>query len=309
MKALQLVAPRKCEIVKVDDPEPGYGEVVVELIAAAICNQSDAHAFRGDRGSRPCPPGFPGHEGVGRVARVGKGVAHLEVGQPVCMTGMGGPGVYSELVLRRADLVVALGPDCDPVPAACLELYGCVWRSLKMCGSVEGRTLVVNGLGPAGLAAVQLARNITRGPIIGVDPVSSRRDLATDCGADRSVDPTDEKSFGALVSSRPHTVLECTGSAAGISSAMTLAARQVVMFGVCFEPIEINQMEWFHKELTIRNSKQLDMDDFAEAVSMYGHGRLDPTRLVTHHMSFDEYDAALKLLSDRQAVKLLLSWR
>jgi len=97
-----LVAPRAFEIVEVADPEPGYGEVVVELIAAAICNQSDAHTFGGERGSRPCPPGFRGHEGVGRVARVGKGVAHLQVGQPVCMTGMGGAGPYGELVLRRA---------------------------------------------------------------------------------------------------------------------------------------------------------------------------------------------------------------
>ena len=307
MKAFQLTATRKAEIVEIDRPRPGHGEVVVELMAGAICNQSDLRAFSRQHDT-PLEAGFPGHEGVGRVVEVGPGVSSLRCGHVVCMTGHGGPPLYREYVLRQANTLIALMGDVDPLPAACLELYGCVWRAIRMAGDLGQSAVVVNGLGPGGLAAVQLLRTFHTGLVVGVDPVADRRERAVEGGADVVVDPTDEDALGRLVASNPPTVIDCTGHPAGVAGAMRIAWRQVVYFGVCFEPVECRQYDWFEKELVLRNSRQLDIHDFGHVVNMYAAGQIEPARLVTHQLHFSDYATAMELLKAGQAIKILLTW-
>jgi alcohol dehydrogenase len=62
---------------------PGPGEVLVEMEAAGVCH-SDLSVVDGNR-ARPVPM-LLGHEGAGRVTRLGAGVTDLAVGQRVVMT-------------------------------------------------------------------------------------------------------------------------------------------------------------------------------------------------------------------------------
>jgi threonine dehydrogenase-like Zn-dependent dehydrogenase len=75
-RSIRYAQPRLVEIVEVDVPEPGPGQVQVEALACGICAW-DLHLY--ERGAASEPPS--GHEGVGRVTRVGAGV-----------TGIGVPG-------------------------------------------------------------------------------------------------------------------------------------------------------------------------------------------------------------------------
>ena len=63
-------------------PQLGPGQVLVKVRACGV-SRADLHAARGDWPVRPRPPFVPGHEGVGHVAAVGPGVAHLREGDRV----------------------------------------------------------------------------------------------------------------------------------------------------------------------------------------------------------------------------------
>ena len=54
------------EVKEVPVPEPGPGQVLVELISTGVCH-TDLHAAHGDWPVQPTPPFVPGHEGVGTV--------------------------------------------------------------------------------------------------------------------------------------------------------------------------------------------------------------------------------------------------
>ena len=65
-------------IEEVPVPEPGPGEIQVAIRASGVCH-TDLHAAEGDWPVKPNPPFIPGHEGVGFVSGVGKGVLHVSV--------------------------------------------------------------------------------------------------------------------------------------------------------------------------------------------------------------------------------------
>src|SRR5579863_3326583 len=87
MKAAQLVAPARIEVVEVPDPPPPQaGEVLVRLRAVGICG-SDMHWYKegGIGSSRSAYPQILGHEPAGEIVAVGKGVEGIRAGQRVAV--------------------------------------------------------------------------------------------------------------------------------------------------------------------------------------------------------------------------------
>jgi len=69
-------------------PEPGEGQVLVKIGASGLCH-TDIHAANGDWPVKPNPPFVPGHEGVGIVQRVGRGVTRVAEGDRVAIPWLG----------------------------------------------------------------------------------------------------------------------------------------------------------------------------------------------------------------------------
>lgn len=81
MLAAVYHGPGDLRVEKVPIPAPGVGEVLLQVSSASICG-TDLRILHG--GHRKCPPGtvrIPGHEVSGRVAKVGRGVMGVAVGQ------------------------------------------------------------------------------------------------------------------------------------------------------------------------------------------------------------------------------------
>ncbi|MDS0294579.1 NADPH:quinone reductase [Halogeometricum luteum] len=144
----------------VDEPEPGYGEVVVEVGAAGV-NPVDTY-FR--EGAYPVPslPFVPGSDLAGTVVSVGDGVERFSLGDRVFGTGLGNgrPGTYAEQVAAPADSLAHLSEDAELADAAALALVGTTaWRALVHHAAVEPAetVLIHGGSGGVGHVAVQLA--------------------------------------------------------------------------------------------------------------------------------------------------------
>lgn len=143
------------DLVYVDDPEAGPGEVLVR-IAAVAANFPDVLLCRGQYQVKPAVPFTPGVEFAGTVVALGEGVTGLEVGQRV----VGGMiGVLSELAAVPAR-------DVHPTPEALTDVqasglmvaYQTAYFALHRRAALQaGEWLLVHAAaGGVGAATVQL---------------------------------------------------------------------------------------------------------------------------------------------------------
>jgi len=114
--------------------------------------------------------------------------ATMADGTPVLMAN--GPSGYSEYLVTWEEFVVPVFTKVPPVELSLLACVSATGLGLAMCRfPVEaGTDVVVFGLGPVGLSAVQGARIQGATRIIGIDPIKYRRDLALKMGATDVID-------------------------------------------------------------------------------------------------------------------------
>jgi putative PIG3 family NAD(P)H quinone oxidoreductase len=161
MKAIQIARPGGPEVlewVDVPDPEPGPGEVLVDVAASAV-NRAD---LLQRRGLYPPPSGASeilGMECSGRIAALGDGVTGWAVGDEVCALLTGGG--YAQRVAVPAVQVLPVPKAMDVVLAAGLPETVCtVWANIFLTAALQPReTLLVHGgAGGIGTTAIQLAK-------------------------------------------------------------------------------------------------------------------------------------------------------
>ena len=217
MKALQyrtIGAPP--EVVEIETPEPGPGQVRLKVTAAGVCHSDefimslpeDSYAY-----------GLPltlGHEGAGVVDKLGDGVTGIAVGESMAVygpwgcgycypcskgqenycenaaelgitpPGLGSPGAMAEyLIVDNARHLVPLG-DLDPVrnvslTDAGLTPYHAIKASLGKL--VPGSVAVVIGAGGLGHVGIQILRAISPATVVALDVGEDKLALAKDVGA------------------------------------------------------------------------------------------------------------------------------
>lgn len=137
----------------------------------------------------------------------------------------GGLGTLAERMLVRASNVVVIS--AGDVPDAHLATLGCgiasgVGAVLEVARVTAGESVAVHGCGNLGLWMIQAAREAGADPIIAIDPIAHRRELALRLGATHAVEPTavivDE--IRALTGSRG---VDASFEAAGLTAVMETA--------------------------------------------------------------------------------------
>ncbi|MET9441328.1 NAD(P)H-quinone oxidoreductase [Streptomyces sp. NPDC006610] len=145
---------------EVPDPEPGEGEVLVEVTASAV-NRADLLQRQGFYDPPPGVSRYPGLECAGRIAALGPGVGGWSVGDEVCALLSGGG--YAEKVAVPAGQLLPVPDGIDLRRAAALPEVVCtVWSNVFMIAHLRpGETLLVHG-GSSGIGtmAIQLAKAV-----------------------------------------------------------------------------------------------------------------------------------------------------
>lgn len=180
--------PEVLEIVDIDDPDPGPGQLLVEVEACAV-TFPDLLMLKDMYQFKPGLPFIPGGEVAGIVRRVGPGVVGFPPGSRV-LGSTGSVGGMAELALARADTSVVLPEDCDFDDAAGLLYgYGTSYHALAdRAHLAPGESLVVLGAsGGVGLAAVELGRAMGA-RVIAAASSPEKLALCVDYGADETID-------------------------------------------------------------------------------------------------------------------------
>ncbi len=183
MKAIQqseFGGPEVLELVEVDRPVPGDGDVLIEVARAGV-NFADMHQRRNEYLAAVELPLIPGSEVAGRRVDGGERVVALT----------GGRGGYAEFATAPAAHSFAVPDAVDDGTALALLLQGLTaWHLLRTSGRVApGESVVVHAAaGGTGSLAVQLARSFGAGRVIATASTPQKRELATSLGADAAID-------------------------------------------------------------------------------------------------------------------------
>ena len=141
-------------------PKAGPGEAVVEMRAAPI-NPADLNAIEGKYPGRPEVPAVPGFEGAGVVVDLGEGVTNISIGALVILPH--NIGTWREAIAVKADELVVVPPEIDPVHAAMLKINPMTaWRLLHDYVELkQGDWLIQNAANSAaGRAVIQIAHDL-----------------------------------------------------------------------------------------------------------------------------------------------------
>ena len=227
MKAIEIRefgGPEVMEVVELPDPEPGDGEVVVDVARAGV-NFADTHAIRNDYLAEQSLPLTPGGEISGRTDD-GRRVA--------AMLANGG---YAEKVAVPEPWLVPVPNEVSDDQAAALLLQGTTAHALlHHCAHVrEGETVVVEAAaGGTGSIAVQLAKR-AGAKVIGLASSDEKRALAERLGADASADSRAEDLTAAIVEAnggeRVDVVLHMSGTGFEPELKALDALGRIVVFG------------------------------------------------------------------------------
>jgi putative PIG3 family NAD(P)H quinone oxidoreductase len=179
--------PEVLEYADAPDPEPGPGEILVDVAATAV-NRADLVQRQGHY---PPPPGASeilGLECSGTVAALGEGVEGVEVGSQVCALLAGGG--YATKVAVPVGQVMPLPEGVDLVTSAALpEVAATVWSNVMMVAGLRaGDTFLVHGgAGGIGTFAIQLTRALGA-RVIATAGSREKLDLCRELGADVAID-------------------------------------------------------------------------------------------------------------------------
>ena len=217
-----LMQDRQLRVAEVADPEPGPGEVVVDVLACGVCG-SDLHcaqhgtdfnaATRNALGVELMDLSRPvsfGHEFVGAVAEYGTNTQQtLPIGTRVvsmaalmretpAFVGFCGPevpGGYSERMLLSEPLLMPVPDHVDTAIAALTEPLAVASRAVAKASLGPDDVALVVGCGPIGLAVLAVLKARGVHPIVAADFSPSRRELAGRLGADVVVDPAESSPY------------------------------------------------------------------------------------------------------------------
>jgi L-iditol 2-dehydrogenase len=341
MKALVKYAagPGNMEIRNVPEPEPGPGQVLIEIKEAGICG-SDIHIYHSDIAIPLNPPVVTGHEFSGIVARNGEGCSKFKPGERVvsetafhycgvcdfCREGFYNlcverrtlgywfNGVFTLYTVVPEARIHSIPDGVDFTSAAMAEPLACVVHAVyDLTRIVPGDVVLVSGPGAVGITAAQAAKIHGATVVLaGTNADAERLKLAESLGIDRTVNVQTEDlneflapltgGYGADV------VLECSGSPQGIDAGLNAVKKRgwFTQIGLPGKKIEFDIEKVCYKELHFSGSLGSRNASWRKALQLLAEGKINLKPLVTDKLSILDWERAFEKFEKKEGCKIFL---
>ncbi|MCL1856516.1 MAG: zinc-binding dehydrogenase [Kiritimatiellaeota bacterium] len=325
-----------------DIPALGHGEVLIKTKACTICGSDIRCIYREHTGKGP--EGYQagmiaGHEPAGQIVATGAGLRRFKTGDRVVVYHISGCGVCNDcrrgymisctsekyrraygwqrhggmapyIVAEEKDL--ALLPDsltyADGAQVACG--FGTVYEGIEKIGICGNDAVLVTGLGPVGLAALQLAKAMGAQMTIGADISPYRLDLAKKLGLADHVVTADENAVAAIRALTgghgAERAIECSASDKGRLTAIQATRKwgKAVFIGeggcCTFNP----SPDIIHDQKTIYGSWVTSLWRMEELIERLVRWNLHPDRLITHRFALEKAGDAYALMASGNCGKV-----
>ncbi len=340
MKALRKLrrGPGNVDLVHVDPPRPGEGEVIVKVEYAGICG-TDIHILH-DLYPKTIPPVTLGHEFSGIVSELGPEVQGWHIGDRVtvesaahfcrecefCRSGQtqrckrreafgsGRDGAFASFVVTRQDGLYRLPDHVSFQEGALCEPLACAIHAVIERSSVEqGKTVLVTGPGPIGLLVLQVTKAVGATVIIsGTQRDEDRLKLAKRMGADHCVQ-IDQQDLNPLIHELTGGMgvdvsFECSGASGAARDCLQGARKggEIVQVGLFGNSIELNYDDVTFKEVQVKGSFTHNRRTWEKAIDSLRDRKVDLTSLVSREFPLDQWEEAFRLFERRAGLKYLL---
>jgi alcohol dehydrogenase len=225
-----------------------------------------------------------------------------------------GVSALAEAAVVSERSVVKIDPALEPEIAA---LFGCavttgVGAVVNTAQVVPGQSVVVVGLGGVGLAALLGAVAAGAHPVVGVDVVAAKLDLARSLGAAHGVaaGPEAVEEVRELLRGGADVAVETVGSERALADAYAMTRRggTTVTVGLPHPDrrFSVPAVSLVAEERTVKGSymgSAVPSRDVPRFVALHRAGRLPVDRLLTHRLELDEINVALDRLASAEAVR------
>ena len=315
MKSVVIRKPRDIFVMEKEVPEPGQGEVLIQVMASGICG-TDLHIYRGEYlGDYPV---IPGHEFSGVITGVGSQVTRFQVGDRVavepniacdncinclnnsqnfCLNwqaiGVTLPGGMEEYVSAPEKAVVGIG-DLPFEQASFMEPLSCVVHGVERARIDLANKVAILGAGPIGDLMLQMARLRGAAHITLLESNPGRAELAYRLGADQVVTRMDSLQLNTY-----DVVIDATGVIPVMNRAIDFARHggTVLLFGVppSGSNMELEAFKVFQKGLTLLSSYTSVRNSF-QAVGLLQTGQVQVEPLISHRLPLKELPRALEMI-------------
>jgi len=313
-----------------DVPAINDDQVLLEMDCVGICGSDVHYLVHGRIGDFIVKkPMIIGHEASGIVAKLGKNVTNLKVGDRVAIE----PGVSCRTCdfckggkynlcpemafcatppfdgnLRRyyahaADFCFKLPDHVSMEEGALLEPLSVGVHACRRAEVSLGDDLLILGAGPIGLVTLITAKEMGATKVVITDLVQSRLDVAKELGADHTLliekgDTEDKlvaKVHALLGGSAPNKTVDCSGveSTNRMGLLATRSGGVLVIVGCGPPEVKLPLIGALTREVDIRGVFRY-ANDYPAALAMVSSGKAAVKRLVTHHFDISETSDAFK---------------
>lgn len=332
MRAAVLHTDRSITVQERPVPQPGSGEVLIEVGAVGVCG-SDVHYYRDGRIADHVVTGdlILGHEAGGTIVAVGDGVDPGRVGSRVaiepqrpcrvctaCKRGAYNlcpriefyatppiDGAFCQYVTIGSDFAFDVADSVSDEAAGLLEPLSVGIAAARKANLRPGDRLLVAGAGPIGVIMAQTARAFGAGEVIVADPLAERRAAVLRYGATAVLDPTsDADSFAGL---QVDAFVDASGAQpavlSGISAVRPGGTVVLVGTGIDSMPLPIPAIQ--NGELNVTGIFRYT-DTYPLAARWAADGTVDLDSLVTAGFGLDEVERALQTAGSADQLKVMV---
>jgi threonine dehydrogenase-like Zn-dependent dehydrogenase len=322
VRALVITAPGQAAVHDVDPPEPGPGQVVVDVERAGVCG-TDVEFYTGHmvylRTGEARYPVRIGHEWCGVVTRAGDEDSASWIGQRVtgdtmlgcghchrCRSGRqhlcadrfeigirgGWPGALAEQLLVPASALLPLPDSIGATAGALVEPGGNALRAVRATLADRGQggpgqRLLVMGPGTIGLLAALIAR--ARGAdvhLLGQDERSLRFARSLGFGQVWVRDTLPRVPFDAIIDTSTGAELPA------LAAELAEPGGRIGYIGLSAEPSLLDTRTLVLKDVTATGVLSAS-GGLAETISLYADGAVDPEPIVAATVGLDEVATVL----------------
>jgi L-iditol 2-dehydrogenase len=319
----------KIEVKQVPDPTIEKNEVLVKVMAAGLC-ATDIEVYTGAF-SYGKPPHILGHEIAGEIAAVGSAVRGCREGDRVVIeTSVGcghcGPcrsgqrhlchnlteigftphnGGFAQYVKAPAENLVPLPGNISWDEASIVESVVCPVGALMRLGIHFGETVLVFGVGAAGIAFIQGARAMGAGKIIAVARNTHRLERARKFGASVVINSSSQDLRAQIMEETgaigADLICEAAGSPETIAAAFNTVRRagRIIFYGIPPEKQTIpmpliniitNQLELYG---TVGN-----VNVWEPLLKLVSNGEINLKDMVTHVLPLTKIQEGYAMMQD-----------
>ncbi len=315
----------------------GVGQVLVKVLYSTICG-AQLNEIAAAKGPDKFLPHLLGHEASAQVIEIGLGVTTVKPGDTVVLHWRPSRGIqcqppayqwrgqklnagwvttFNEYAVVSENRMTAISPTYNLRDA---PLLGCAVTTaagvINNDANVKiGESVVIFGVGGVGLNVVQFAVLAGANPIVAIDLIDAKLDMARARGATHCLNPTKVADLDAEIrkivgAQGPDKVIETTGAKAVIELAYNLTHPDgtCVLVGVPSEKVSIYTLPiHFNKVLTgSHGGDAVPHVDIPRLIRLIEAGRLSFEGLITHEFPLDDINAALDMVRSGTAGRVLL---